>query len=443
MKKAIIIFTRVPIPGKTKTRMMPFLTPDECVKIHSCFLKDIITEVEKINADIFIYYTPEGSEKILYPILGENKPYFLQIGNDIGEKMSNSFKEVFRKNYDSCLLIGTDLPEINKNHFKQAFENLKNSDIVFGPSVDGGYYLVGMNQFEKKVFEKQSYGHRDVLSNTVYSLQKEDLKISYINKLNDIDTPEDLKLLIERNANNDLFLLTETGKYLNNLNKISIIIPIYNEEKTIVKLQNQLLPYINSCEIIFVDGGSTDNTLNLINKKFTLIHSKKGRQNQMNYGALKSNGNILFFLHSDSVLPNNFLNEINSVMKKYPVACFGVKFPPSNFFMLTNRVLSNFRAKYRRIIFGDQGMFIKRDLFFSQGMFPDLPIMEDYQFSLNLRKDIKKFGMAKNRILTSDRRYPKGSIPKLKLMWKMYKLRKMYRKGVNIEIISNKYKDIR
>ena len=76
-------------------------------------------------------------------------------------------------------------------------------------------------------------------------------------------------------------------------------------------------------------------------------------------------------------------------------------------------------------------------------MFPDLPIMEDYQLSLTLKERNEKLGMTKKRIYTSDRRFPKGTIPKLKLMWQMNRLRKMYRSGVDVNKIAKLYKDIR
>ena len=94
-------------------------------------------------------------------------------------------------------------------------------------------------------------------------------------------------------------------------------------------------------------------------------------------------------------------------------------------------------------MFGDQGIFVDRDLFFEAGMYQELPIMEDYQFSLTLKEMKIKLGMAKRRIYTSDRRFPEGTIPKLKLMWKMNRLRKMYRDGVDIEKIASMYQDVR
>ena len=92
-------------------------------------------------------------------------------------------------------------------------------------------------------------------------------------------------------------------------------------------------------------------------------------------------------------------------------------------------------------MFGDQGIFVDRSLFFDAGMFPEIPVMEDYQFSLTLKERGVKLGMTGRRIYTSDRRFPKGTLPKLKLMWKMNRLRKMYRDRVPIGLIDRMYRD--
>lgn len=225
--------------------------------------------------------------------------------------------------------------------------------------------------------------------------------------------------------------------------KISIIIPTYNEESTIERLMETLEPLNERCEILFVDGGSTDGTLALLKDRYPVIQSPKGRAKQMNKGAEESSGDVLFFLHCDSEVPATALEEIETVMKKYRAGCFGIAFHSKHFFMWTCRVISNHRIKDRKVMFGDQGIFIDRELFFEAGMFPNLPIMEDYQFSLTLKEMGVKLGIAKHRIYTSDRRFPKKTIPKLKVMWKMNRLRKMYRDGVPIDRISKMYRDVR
>ena len=111
--------------------------------------------------------------------------------------------------------------------------------------------------------------------------------------------------------------------------------------------------------------------------------------------------------------------------------------------MFTCRVISNHRIKDRKVMFGDQGIFVDRELFFEAGMFPEIPVMEDYQFSLTLKERAVKLGIAKHRIYTSDRRFPQGTIPKLKVMWQMNRLRKMYRDGVPVEAIAERYRDVR
>ena len=225
--------------------------------------------------------------------------------------------------------------------------------------------------------------------------------------------------------------------------KISIIIPIYNEDSTIENLLKTLEPLKGRCEILFVDGGSSDGTLQKIGETYRVLTAPKGRASQMNHGALHSTGDVLFFLHCDSEVPATALEEIEKVMQHYKAGCFGIAFHSKHFFMWTCKVISNHRAKVRQIMFGDQGIFIDKDLFFEIGMFPDMPIMEDYQLSMTLQVKGIRMGMTKSRIYTSHRRFQGNTVRKLSVMWEMYRLRVMYRRGVPIEKIARLYEDVR
>ena len=443
MKQAIILFTRVPLPGMTKTRMMPTLNEKQCAELHTCFLKDIRKECEQCGADIFVCYTPEDKEGILRKILGDDKQYFPQRGSSLGTKMYHAIDTVLKKGYDACLLMGTDVPEIRSEYLKNAFRILKKKDLVFGRTMDGGYYLVGMKQARKEAFGLSTYGHAHVWEDTRKHLECAGLTVGYIPKLQDMDTESDLAEFRTRMRKNKRRQNTKTGSYLMRKRNISVIIPLYNEEKTIVALQKQLEKIKGKCQILFVDGGSTDNTLGKIQSGYTVIHSGKGRARQMNEGARASSGDILFFLHCDSKLPPKPLAEIRYVMKDYQAGCFGIAFETKKLLMKICAFISNHRIKDRKVMFGDQGIFIERRLFFELGMFPDIPIMEDYQFSLNIKEKGIPLGMTKRRIYTSDRRFPVGIMAKLELMWKMNRLRKMYRDGVSVKKLSALYDDIR
>ena len=443
MDRAVILFTRAPVPGQTKTRMMPELSPASCARLHTCFLKDIRRECRKTGADLFLFYTPKGKKEYLYPVFGAGARYYLQEGGGLGERMHHAVKTVLERGYRSCILIGTDVPEVRSEDLRRVFDGLRQRDVVLGPTEDGGYYLVGMKRPCHSVFQVKEYGNASVLENTVRQIKAEGLTVGFTRRLHDMDTYEDLNGYRLRMKTDRRLQRSATGRYLARTCRISVIIPVYNEASTVGRLQRQLLAIKDRCEILFVDGGSTDGTREMICPCFRVLTSEKGRAKQMNAGAKASHGDVLFFLHCDSELPPRPLAEIRRVMKNRRAGCFGIAFHSANFFMFTCRVISNHRVKDRKVMFGDQGIFVDRALFFEAGMFPELPIMEDYQFSLTLKERKVRLGMARRRIYTSDRRFPRGTLPKLRLMWKMNRLRKMYRDQVPIGQIDRLYRDVR
>ena len=224
--------------------------------------------------------------------------------------------------------------------------------------------------------------------------------------------------------------------------KISLIIPIYNEISKIGQCIENLAAIKDSAEIIFADGGSTDETLSHIPPCYTVISCPKGRARQMNFAASRAGGDILWFSHCDSLLPPSGPGEIlEAVSKGARFGCFHIGFDYDGPFMKCNTFNSNLRAKRLHIAFGDQGIFMTRELFESCGGFPELPIMEDYELSRRMRKQKIKLHVMPSVIVTSGRRYT-GRFP-LITMWQMFYLRCLYVMGRDIEEISRRYKDIR
>lgn len=199
-KNGLIIFTRIPEAGKTKTRLQSKLSKEECANLHKCFLKDIYDIFVNLNdIDIIICHTEEGDLNILKNIFYKENLYIKQYGNNLNEKMYNAIKEVLSLKYDKCVLIGTDIPEINKDDIINAFNLLKNNDFVFGASYDGGYYLVGMKEANDIIFKSGSVNLKDIIN----IVEANNLKYGLTNKKHDIDEYEDLIDLSKRININD------------------------------------------------------------------------------------------------------------------------------------------------------------------------------------------------------------------------------------------------
>lgn len=394
------------------------------------------------DADVFVFYTG-GEPVLLRSVFGDDAGYLEQTGDTLGERMLNAITEVKADGYDKVVLIGTDIPELRSSSISRAFAELDRADVVIGPTADGGYHLIGMKNVCEAAFRIEKYGDSTVLDSTAGSIRASGASVAITDCYNDIDVPDDIQGYIDRARGDDRLKHSATYDFIMNNRKISIIIPTYNEESIILALLSQLEQYKHDAEIIIVDGSSTDGTVELIRDRWRVISCDKGRGHQMNLGAEKSFGDILFFLHVDSKLPTDALGQIIRCMRTNRYGCFGIKFASANFFMWTNKVISNHRAWKRGLPFGDQGIFIERSLFEEAGGFPELPIMEDYEFARRMRAKGYKPGRTDSLILSSDRRYGRGTVRILKTEFKTWNMRRKYRKGIDINLIENEYSDAR
>lgn len=220
---------------------------------------------------------------------------------------------------------------------------------------------------------------------------------------------------------------------------LSIIVPTLNEEvhikKTVLHLQ-----YLRKKghEIILVDGGSKDNTIEigeeLVDKIFI---SKPGRANQMNLGALNATGDVILFLHADTKLPEDVDSIIVDIANKGLVwGYFRLHLTGDRFIYRVIEYFINFRSKCSGIATGDQGLFITKDLFKLIEGYPDIPLMEDIAIC-RLLKSYSKPVQLKNYLVSSSRRWEeKGVFKTIVLMWK---LRLQYWLGVAPDKLAKMY----
>jgi rSAM/selenodomain-associated transferase 2 len=186
---------------------------------------------------------------------------------------------------------------------------------------------------------------------------------------------------------------------------ISIIIPALNEEDNIPFLAKNLEG--GDFEILLVDGGSTDATVELARRhSFTVITSRPGRGQQQNMGARYAHGKILLFLHADTRLPENFTTSVIQTLEsgRYVAGAFSLAIEKPTLAMRFITTCANLRSHLFHLPYGDQAIFIRHDTFLKLEMFPELPIMEDYVFIKRAKKH-GRIAVLKDTVITSARRW--------------------------------------
>lgn len=195
MTNALILFAMIPVPGKTKVRLMPFLSMEECASLYSCFTRDIYRKAKDLDADVYVFFTPRDQGGVLRSLLGEEVILLPQYGEDLGQKMKHAIGAVLRLGYSKVVLMGMDIPHIHTETIRNAFDNLEQKDIVIHPALDGGYYLIGMKREYASIWDIQRYGTNTVMHDTLQHMKEENLSISVGQMYYDVDRKEDLKQL--------------------------------------------------------------------------------------------------------------------------------------------------------------------------------------------------------------------------------------------------------
>ncbi|UKN01684.1 TIGR04282 family arsenosugar biosynthesis glycosyltransferase [Paracrocinitomix mangrovi] len=188
-KNLLIVFVKNVLLGKVKTRLAASIGDFGAYEVYKELVDITETETARLsNCDIHIYFSDVVIES-KWP----EKAKFVQQGNDLGEKMENAFAHGFSLGYDKVVGVGSDLPDLNASIILEGFDALETADTVFGPSADGGYYLLGMKRLYKEIFKDIPWSTDTVLSDTLTALSKTERSVNLLTELNDIDNIEDLK----------------------------------------------------------------------------------------------------------------------------------------------------------------------------------------------------------------------------------------------------------
>lgn len=390
----LIVFGRYPRAGMTKTRLIPALGPAGAAALQKRLTEKTVATARRLSTRIgarLVFCHDGGNQQQLHLWMGNKHiRYVAQSTGNLGRRMHLAMQRAFDGGARRVVLVGTDIPGLTADILAQAFKALQEKDLVFGPSTDGGYWLVGMTR-PANIFDGIVWSRPDVLEKSLALSRQKGMTTHILAPLNDWDTPADLAL---ESADNQ-----EPRPYL------SVIIPTIDEAQQMARtLTAAASP---DAEIIVSDGGSTDQTLQIASSLGArIITGRRGRAGQQNRGAAAARGEVLLFIYADTRLPRNYVNYVFETLMDRRTRLGAFRFATDFDTPAMRRMTfcANLRAGWLNLPCGDQGLFLHKRDFDAVGGFPDVPIAEDRYLVHRLARN-GRISMAPVAAVTSGRRW--------------------------------------
>lgn len=186
---SLIVFAKPPLLGKVKTRLQAKIGAENALSIYQKLLSNCFEIANAVQAKT-VFYWNEKSKEYSFPEKFNNK---IQSGECIGDRMNNAINVELQLGASKVVLIGSDIPKISASIINNAFDTLDSCEVVIGPAIDGGYYLIGLKQSHHQIFQLKSWSHADVLRETIYKANSQNLSVDFVDELSDLDTFNDLE----------------------------------------------------------------------------------------------------------------------------------------------------------------------------------------------------------------------------------------------------------
>lgn len=398
----LAIFARFPEPGRVKTRLAAGIGEEPACRIYRAIAERTVRRADRWaqggGRHVRICTTRHAGPR-WHRWLGNHLDIRPQSGSDLGERMHRALARGLEDGFDAAICVGTDAPGLTAAHLAQAQEALEEADVVVGPSRDGGYYLIGVNRTAPELFRDIPWSTDRVLDATRVAAKRAGLRVAELPTLNDVDTAADLWA---------------------GAGPTSIIIPALNEEDLVgeaVRRARMLGP----AEIIVADGRSTDGTARRAREAGArLVHSKRGRGSQLNAGAGAAVGETLWFLHVDCRPVPLALWEIGQVLRDEEMVggAFELALDRSTPWLRVVEATANWRSRLWGKPYGDQAIFVRREVFEEFGGVPDWPLMEDVELARRLRH-AGGMRILPRPVVASSRRWMQGGVLRTYLTMKL------------------------
>ena len=197
-RACLIVFAKTPVRGKVKTRMRPFLSEEDCLRLHCLLLRLWMGRLRDWDLGQMhkaLFLTPVGAGRHDPDLVLDAPPGVIvetQQGGDLGDRLSHAFNHKWNEGFRKIVFIGTDSPALRREDLHAAFKGLDESEVVLGPATDGGYYLIGFSARLPVLFSRISWGTSQVFRETVQLLETNAIRWQCLRESFDLDTFEDL-----------------------------------------------------------------------------------------------------------------------------------------------------------------------------------------------------------------------------------------------------------
>jgi rSAM/selenodomain-associated transferase 2 len=269
---------------------------------------------------------------------------------------------------------------------RDALARLADADVVLGPALDGGYYLVAIRRAAAQaalasLFTDIPWGSAEVLQRTLDAAYGAELSVALLGELADVDRPEDVPAAVA--------LLDTRERSPQADARVSVVIPALDDEELVgAAVQSALAE--GAAEVIVVDGGSSDDTRGRAEAAGACVITAagRGRALQMNTGAARATGSVLLFLHADSRLPAVAIPLALAALSRPGVVAgaYGFAVYRESRYARVLTFAGRWRARFWRHPHGDQGLFMRASTFHAMGGYPQQPTMEDWEMVARLKR---------------------------------------------------------